>query len=57
MEQRVPNPLRHRFVVGRGQVVPALEEGIVGMKEGGVRQLVFGTDLGYPFIGTCGRVL
>ena len=40
-----------RFVVGRGQVVPALEEAIVGMKEGGVRQLVFGTDLGYPFIG------
>ena len=40
-----------RFIVGRGQVVPALEEAIVGMKEGGVRQLVFGTELGYPFIG------
>lgn len=40
-----------RFVVGRGAVIPALEEGIQGMREGGVRQLVFGPELGYPMIG------
>ena len=39
------------FVVGRKQVIPALEEGVRGMRPGGVRQLVFGTDLGYPFEG------
>ena len=40
-----------RFVVGRGSVVPALDEGALGMQEGGVRQLVFGPDLGYPMDG------
>lgn len=40
-----------RFVVGRGTVIPALEEGVLGMREGGVRQLVFGPELGYPMIG------
>lgn len=40
-----------RFVVGRGTVIPALEEGILGMREGGVRQLVFGPELGYPMVG------
>ena len=41
-----------RFIVGKGEVIPAVEEGVIGMKEGAVRQLVFGTDLGYPFIGS-----
>ena len=40
-----------RFVVGRGEVIPALEEGVVGMKEGGVRQIVFPPELGYPMVG------
>ena len=40
-----------RFVLGKGEVIPALEEGVLGMREGGVRQLVFGPELGYPFVG------
>uniref|UniRef100_A0A7S2H1E9 peptidylprolyl isomerase n=1 Tax=Octactis speculum TaxID=3111310 RepID=A0A7S2H1E9_9STRA len=44
-----------RFVVGKGTVVPALEQGVLGMREGAVRQIVFGTDLGYPFIGDPNR--
>mmetsp|Transcript_34594 Transcript_34594/g.106953 ORF Transcript_34594/g.106953 Transcript_34594/m.106953 type:complete len:218 (-) Transcript_34594:42-695(-) len=40
-----------RFVVGKGEVVPALEEGVVGVKEGGVRQIIFPPELGYPMIG------
>ncbi|CAN0107854.1 unnamed protein product, partial [Laminaria digitata] len=30
----------YRFVVGNGDVIPGLEEGIKGMKAGGVRQIV-----------------
>ncbi|KAL3931264.1 MAG: hypothetical protein SGPRY_001196 [Prymnesium sp.] len=37
-----------RFEVGRGAVIPALEQGIMGMTEGGVRQLVVPPELGYP---------
>ena len=40
-----------RFVVGRGEVVPALEEGVLGVREGGVRQIIFPPELGYPMIG------
>ena len=40
-----------RFVVGRGEVIPAVEEGVLGMKEGGVRQLVFPPEIGYPMVG------
>lgn len=29
-----------RFVLGKGEVIPGLEEGIAGMKAGGVRQVV-----------------
>ena len=39
-----------RFVVGKGEVVPALEEGVVGVKEGGVRQIIFPPELGYPMV-------
>ncbi len=35
-----------RFVVGRGEVVPALEEGVLGVREGGVRQIIFPPELG-----------
>jgi len=37
-----------RFELGRGLVVPGMEEGLLGMKEGGVRQLVVVPELGYP---------
>ena len=40
-----------RFVVGRGEVIPAVEEGVLGMREGGVRQLVFPPEIGYPMVG------
>lgn len=40
-----------RFVVGRSTVIPALEEGVVGMREGGIRQLIFPPEIGYPMVG------
>eukprot|EP00891_Asterochloris_glomerata_P009245 jgi/Astpho2/9245/Aster-07198 len=36
------------FRVGDQQVIPAFEEGILGMKEGGVRRLIVPPELGYP---------
>ena len=41
-----------RFVVGRGEVIPAVEQGVIGMKEGGVRQMIFPPEIGYPMIGS-----
>jgi len=37
-----------RFELGRGTVIPALEQGVAGMAEGGVRQLVVPPSIGYP---------
>ena len=37
-----------RFIVGGGTVVPGLEEGILSMKVGGVRQIVVPPEIGYP---------
>ena len=37
-----------RFELGDGSVIPALEEGIAGMNEGGIRQLVVPPAIGYP---------
>lgn len=37
-----------RFKVGEGTMIPALEEGVLGMTEGGVRQLVVPPSVGYP---------
>jgi len=37
-----------RFVVGSGSIVPGLEEGILGMTVGGVRQIVVPPQLSYP---------
>jgi len=36
-----------RFVIGSGTVVPGLEEGILGMTVGGVRQIVVPPELRY----------
>lgn len=35
-----------RFIVGKGQVIPGLEEGIMGVKAGGVRQIVVPPEVG-----------
>lgn len=37
-----------RFELGAGTMIPALEETLLGMSEGGVRQLVVPPQLGYP---------
>ena len=37
-----------RFIVGSGAVVPGLEEAMLGMSVGGVRQIVVPPELGYP---------
>ena len=37
-----------RFELGKGSVIPAIEEGVLGMTEGGVRQLVVNPKVGYP---------
>ena len=37
-----------RFVLGQKLMIPALEEGIASMAEGGVRQLIVPPSIGYP---------
>ena len=37
-----------RFTLGRGQVIPAFEEAVLTMKEGGIRRIVVPVELGYP---------
>uniref|UniRef100_A0A804JK59 peptidylprolyl isomerase n=1 Tax=Musa acuminata subsp. malaccensis TaxID=214687 RepID=A0A804JK59_MUSAM len=37
-----------KFKVGSRQVIPAFEEAIVGMAEGGIRRIIVPPDLGYP---------
>ena len=37
-----------RFEVGKGEVIPGLEEAVLGMAEGGVRQIVVPPEIGYP---------
>ncbi|CAK0795769.1 unnamed protein product [Prorocentrum cordatum] len=36
-----------RFKVGDGTVIPAIDEAVRGMREGGVRQLIVPVELGY----------
>lgn len=33
--------------LGRGEVIPGLESGLVGMKKGGIRRLIIPADLAY----------
>lgn len=37
-----------RFIIGKGTAIPALEEGLLGMRIGGVRQIIVPPELGYP---------
>lgn len=38
----------YRFTLGRGEVIPAFEEAVASMKEGGIRRIVVPVELGYP---------
>ena len=38
----------YRFTLGRGEVIPAVEEAVASMKEGGIRRIVVPLELGYP---------
>lgn len=38
----------YRFQLGNDTVIPAWEEGLVGMREGGIRRLIVPEELGYP---------
>jgi FKBP-type peptidyl-prolyl cis-trans isomerase len=44
------------FVPGEGAVIPALEEGVAGMKPGGLRRLIVPSDLAYGPRGNGSRI-
>uniref|UniRef100_A0ACD5YA88 Uncharacterized protein n=1 Tax=Avena sativa TaxID=4498 RepID=A0ACD5YA88_AVESA len=37
-----------KFKIGSGQVIPAFEEAMTGMRPGGVRRIIVPPDIGYP---------
>jgi peptidylprolyl isomerase len=42
------------FVAGGGNLIPGFDQGVLGMKEGGRREIVIPSDLGYGPQGTGG---
>lgn len=46
----------YRFVMGKGTVIPGLEQGIAGMKPGGVRQIIVPPEVRHMcgWMGGCG---
>jgi len=38
----------YRFQLGSGQVIPAVEEAVAGMKPGGIRRIIVPVELAYP---------
>lgn len=51
-----PKGKTHKFVVGDGSVVPGVDEGIVGMRTGGVRVLVLPPHAHYGRAGYAGII-
>ncbi len=51
------NDTPFRFTLGIGQVIPGWDQGVVGMRVGGVRQLLVPADLAYGSRGAGGGVI
>ncbi len=54
--ERTPGRGPLEFRLGEGEVIPAFEEGIAGMRPGGRRRLIVPSDLAYGPRGKPGRV-